>query len=211
MPPKPPVADVFRVAVRTNRTGRDQINVFHLHGLLRAGFFGFDTADAQSVADGVFSAFHDTLLPQLTTDTTLIDCSVVDLTNITGVVGVHTGSGTGGLAGTAMPSNVSLCVSWKEALHYRGGHPRSYLGGVSATFLADVRHVTSSFAGIMTTAALAFRTQVNTLTSTAASAYTLSGVHYRIGGAVHTPPLVVPISAVAVNTRLDSQRRRLGK
>jgi len=211
MPPKPAVADVFRCAVRTTRSGRDQVNVFYLHGILRSGFFGYDQVDADAVALGVFNAYHDNLLPQLTTDTTLDDCTAVDLTNNTGVVGVHSGSGSGGLAGVALPSNVALCVSWRESLHYRGGHPRSYMGGVSGTFLADPRHVTTSFAGIMSTAALAFRTAVNALTSTAASSYKLSGVHYRLADAVQTPPLVKDITGVLVNTRLDSQRRRLGK
>jgi len=211
MPPKPFVADVFRCAVKTARASRTQINTFYVHGVLRSGFFGYAQVDADSVSAGVFAAFHDNLLPQLTSDTTLIDCEVIDLTNITGVGSVHAGSGTGGLGGAPLPANVAICVSWHEALHYRGGHPRSYMGGVSDTFIADPRNLTSSFAGIMASAAANFRTAVNALSSTAASSYALAGVHYRLADAAQTPPLVTAISGASVNTRLDSQRRRLGK
>lgn len=85
------------------------------------------------------------------------------------------------------------------------------MGGVSDTFIADPRNLTSSFAGIMASAAANFRTAVNALSSTAASSYALAGVHYRLADAAQTPPLVTAISGASVNTRLDSQRRRLGK
>jgi len=211
MPPKPAVSEVIRCAVKTNRLGKDQINVFYVKGTFPGDFGAFTQANLDAVSAGVFTAFHDQLLVQLTTDTNLVECLAVDLSSVTGLTSLHTGSGAGGLGGTAMPSNVALCVSWKEALHYRGGHPRSYMGGVSATFLADVRHVTTSFAGIMQTAANNFRTAVNAIASPGVTSFALVGVHYTLGKVPRVPPLVTPVLTASVNTRLDSQRRRLGK
>jgi hypothetical protein len=212
MPAKPPVADVVRLAIKQTRATRTQVNICYVKATLKSGSFAMLQADVQAITDAVFTAWGGNIMPQLTTDTTLVEVDGTDLSGPTGATAIHTGSVAGGLAGTALPSNVALCVSWKESLHYRGGHPRSYMGGVSATFLADVRHVTTTFQGVMQSAANNFRTAVNSAAaSTNVASWALSGVHYSLNKVAQTPPLVTTISGAAVDTRLDSQRRRLGK
>jgi hypothetical protein len=116
-------------------------------------------------------------------------------------------SASGELTGEGMPGSVAVAVSIKTGVQGRSFRGRFYLSGVplSPGTEADPNHLQSDFFTNYNDAADAFMTQL-------ASADLDLGVLSRIsGGAVRPVPFFTVANAITVGSRLDSQRRRLGR
>lgn len=118
----------------------------------------------------------------------------------------------GGVSGVVYPPNVALAITWKAGITWRGGRPRSYLGGIPQSYSA-----TQGQPQITSTAATAVNAGAGGFLS-AFNAHTYSGVGIALGvpsyftkGAFRPVPLFFPFLSTFVHERLDSQRRRLGK
>jgi hypothetical protein len=168
-------------------------------------------AQIDGLASGIYSAWTTTFLPLQANGLTLTEVLCMQLATTGGVTGVHTGSSGGGdISSGNLPNSAACCVSWIEGAHYRGGHPRTYLGGFKNGILADTRHFSAGFTSSMTSAANSFLSAVNALLG--GNVWHLGCVHYH-GKVLTTPgvPRFLPFTGATVNSRLDSQRRRLGK
>jgi len=128
-----------------------------------------------------------------------------------GVVGEHTGSTSGGVSGDPLPASVAACISWQSGVYWRGGKPRTYVGGLDYSALGNE----SQLAGSFVTALLADGTNLiaafNALTSGNFDSVQFGLVSFVSGGVDRVPPLFFPITGCAVHPRMDTQRRRLGK
>ena len=119
----------------------------------------------------------------------------------------------GVMSGAVLPASVACVVSWRVAPHYKGGHPRSYLGGLTSEVLASVNTFTGSFTGSLAAAANNFLNDINAHAVGNFSDAHLGTVSFVLRKAWRTPPVFrdyVPGSAT-VDARIDSQRRRLGR
>jgi len=169
----------------------------------------FTQAEVNAVAGNFRSAWVSNFLPQQNAVVTLTNVDAIDLTDIIGAVGTATGSNNGAIAGTAMPANIAACVSWKEARHYRGGHARTYVVGPGSTATPlNTRTWGAAFVTAMASAASAYRLAV--AASAAGRAGSMVVVHRTIGGETVPSPLPGVIIGQSFDSRIDSQRRRLG-
>lgn len=173
-------------------------------------------AELNTLAGLVMSAWTTNIKPVLINSMNLnfIDCQ--DVSSRTGSYYQNTTGGVGSVVGTTvLPSSIAMAVSLKVAKRYRGGHGRIYMCGfnyadtVTGTTWATARaNAVNTAWGNYVLAANGFTAGSNTYTAVVASFYTHDGAGNQI---FKTPPETYPIIGTAVHTRIDTQRRRLGK
>jgi hypothetical protein len=112
-----------------------------------------------------------------------------------------------------LPANCAMCVSWKVQQRYKGGHARTYLPGIRSDILADASTFTSGVVAGVAAAANNMIDNVNALSRGDFGDAHMGIVSFVHANAWRSPPVFrdfVP-GATAVDTRIDSQRRRLGR
>lgn len=168
-------------------------------------------ADAATIATAIRNALNTNFGPMLNTSTVINSVEVVDLSSLTGAVGTNTSAitGTGGAAGT-IPVSACAVVSWKTSLHYRGGHPRTYFPLRTASDFTAGKTLTTTYTSALASAAAAYLTAFNAITS-GSLIITFVMVSYFTHHSLRSQGTPFAITSSAVHTRLDSQRRRLGK
>lgn len=206
-----PAPECVRIAIQ-QKLGNDNdvLNIFHVQV---DGAGPYDPADLNALAHGMYTAFTNAFYPHLTTAISAVLATARDISVVDGADGIYVPGApiVGSLATAPLTANTAVVVSWKEPISYRGGHPRTYLAGVDFASTVDPQHIVNSKANTLTADGLAFRTAVNALTPGGTiPTVKLVVVHYRLNDTVQTPPQVQHISSAVVDTRLDSQRRRLG-
>jgi hypothetical protein len=165
-----------------------------------------------AVTDGVVTAFQTHFIPLMNTNTLLEGGQGVfwDASGEREVTADASAAGEDD-SGTALPANCALGISWKTAGHYRGGHPRTYMVGLNQTALEDVTRFSGAAQTAWQSAAAGFRAEVNALDSTPTiTAVTFSCMSFVRAGNWRTPPVHLHITGESVDSRLDTQRRRLG-
>jgi hypothetical protein len=122
-------------------------------------------------------------------------------------------TGQGNVTAKAFPASVALCIGWQVQQHYKGGHPRTYLVGPDSGQTTGGRRFTT----VLTTGAVAgannFHASVNAGGSGNITGVKLGVVSFVNKGKWRDPPIFrdfVPGGAHC-DTRVDSQRRRLGR
>jgi hypothetical protein len=208
MPALPPVPNVIKTVVR------QVIGDFIGENILHFPYTGSAPTDATigTIAQGIFGAWVDHLLPAQNSGLALETVECTDLTSDTGAQGSYTGDGpTGGDGSTALPANCALVVSNEISRRYRGGHPRTYIMGVSDSGLDTVQFFSSAYANGMTSDFEAMLTAVAALSVSGTDMGTQVSVSYRSGNAPRVTPVVDPVIAHVGKIRVCSQRRRLGK
>jgi len=107
--------------------------------------------------------------------------------------------------GTPMPGAVSCVISWLGAWHYRGGKPRTYLPGLTTSWLNSPTQLDGGLLASQTLNAL------NTMTSI--DAYSASDVPslslgVLLGNTPTSPGTFAPFTGVLCRQQIGSQRRR---
>jgi len=193
------------------------VNIFHLKAAEGATL---DQAKLQQAVDGVWDAYSQHFIPKLSTACILNSVEGVQFLDQSSVLeAAKTAPAGGGDSGYTLPASVALVISWKIAAYYRGGHPRTYLPGLvsdrthnnttwSPATLAEFSDVAQAFQDTMHN--VAFQ-------SWGSGSVFCSIQQFEKGGSTQDPkvyldpPRVHYISGHAVHSRIDSQRRRLGK
>lgn len=184
--------------------------------VLHAKFTGgtIDTAALGTLATAIRTSWGVTFAPQVSSTVALTTVECTDLSSRTGAQNLDTVGATGTGSSTAMPGQVSCCVSWKIPNRYRGGHPRMYLPPAAFTSSSNGQVWTTAYVTAVLAAARAFRNAINASPAGGAT-WQLCAVSYfhKVGGveAYKTPPEIYIVSDAAVHTRVDTMRRRLGK
>lgn len=123
---------------------------------------------------------------------------------------IATATGDGTQDPPDLPLNVAMCISWPIAAHYRGGHPRSYLGGLPTLAQADQRTFDSSFRDNVVAGADSFISDANSLTLGPSTVH-LGVVSFVDANAWRSPPIFRHFAgSPVIDARIDTQRRRLG-
>lgn len=207
MPPLPAAAKVLRIAWEYGVEFQTNVNIFHL---LYDGA-GNNQSDLDGIGNDVSTAIKAFLNPLQDVDVVNQQLTITDLTSSTALTtsGAQTGNGTH--AGGMTPANCACCVSWHIHRRYRGGHPRTYVGGIPITAYLDERSFTTTYVALAQTRGTTFITDMNAIAGNAYGTLTLVNLSYFTAGALRATPITDPILFSTTNARPDSQRRRLGK
>lgn len=133
-----------------------------------------------------------------------------DLTSAAGAYGSTNVNLPGTIAGGGMANQSALCISWKVNYRWRGGHPRSYLPPPSSAETTGGKNWSAAYQASAQTQARLFRDNVNA-TIQGSTGIELVAIRYQSKDEPTKMPLVLPIADALVHSRIDSQRRRLGK
>lgn len=206
MPPLPPVAKVIRTAINGSLQGSPTALIQHW---LYSGSQGAPS-DMDNFASAVLLSYKAAVLPHHNSDYSIITVTAVDLTSSVAPSGEFTQINAGGVTSAGTNAQTCCVISHKIARRYRGGHPRSYLGGFSASDLQDQRTWSNTFLSTIFTAWSTYITDVQTSGITPMAPYTAYSVSYRSGNAPRVTPVLDVIFASEPQPRLCTQRRRLG-
>lgn len=113
-------------------------------------------------------------------------------------------------AGNVTPAQSAACISWRVGAGYRGGHPRNYICGLSIQQTANMVTLTTSFANTLAAGANTFLTNVNGFTEGGITDLKLVCMSFVRNKLWRTPPVAIPLLSATVDSRIDTQRRRLG-
>lgn len=201
------------VQVNVHQSLGDDLNVENVFHYQCTAAGPFTATQLNDIAIGFYTNWNGDVMPHLSV---ALDLNAVTTRDISvdlggdGADGLNE-SNPGAVGGVVLPANVALVTSWREFESYRGGHPRTYLSGIPSAEQADPQHVTLAYGQAVQTAMTAFLGHINTQAGWPAGspAGKLVVVHYTRHNAVLVPPNVFNILSCAVNTRIDSQRRRL--
>jgi hypothetical protein len=127
------------------------------------------------------------------------------------VVGTHTGSQAGSLDNSPLPASIAAVISWQSGVYWRGGKPRTYVGGLDSSAQGNESQLAGGFVTTLQTEGDGLIAAFNALTSGNFDSVQFGLVSFVSGGVDRSPPLFFPITGCAVHPRMDSQRRRLGK
>lgn len=201
-----PVPRTAKVIVSGTNGPTKWANVFHVGYLTDF----LDGTEVQALADQFYTAYANNVKPVMCSGSAIMQCTAQDISTNTGPVKDHIATTLGSNVAGPGPAQVSACITWHVATHYKGGHPRTYLPAIPYTATSDGRSWGSSYQALLNTAASSLFTAVNAINVGAAGVVTLVAVHRVRNKVVLNPPTTEPIVSVEVDTRIDTQRRRIG-
>jgi len=207
MPPLPPAPNALKIKISGTTQGRPIVHIQH------AQYSGGtpSVGDLTTIAGVVRSAWNANFASQMHALTTYNLFEVTDLASAVGNVGQNTTAVTGGGGtGTGVSVGQAMVVSWHTALHFRGGHCRTYLALRATTDIQNGNSLTPSAVTALTTAAAGYLA-ATTLQTSGALTWSLAMLSYRHNNAPRPTPLTFVVTSGVVHNRLDTQRRRLGK
>lgn len=123
---------------------------------------------------------------------------------------VKTTSITGTDTQGAEPAGVCMVLSWHSSAYWRGGKPRTYLGGVTARDLDTNHSLTDTEKTAVIGQAQSFRTNINSITTPQVSETQLGFVHWQHHDVWLNPANFIKFTGVTVHDRVGMQRRRFG-
>jgi len=171
------------------------------------------SADLDDLADGCYQQYRDYLLINQHEFSELQDTKVTLYSDGDAFNGNKSSSDTGSASrGDPLPSNVALCISWRIAPSYRGGHPRTYISGIPEGGTASVNSFEATYLTSWIARAEQFHVNVESLGPIGDGIETVEHgiVSFVRDGEWRTPPVFYRINGWAVDGRIDTQRRRLG-
>lgn len=208
MPALVPVRGVARCAFRGTAAGVNIVNVIHMQkDPVAVG--GYSQAEIDALSNSMASIWVTRILPLLSAAYVASEVVCTDLTSNLGVVGSKTMAGSGTHGASSSPNSVACCAGWKIPRHYRGGHPRIYLGPLSTTANSSGTTLSPTYTALVTTNLNSMLADFNAIAA-AGAPYKMIVLHRLRAGVVLNPvEFSFPTGAVCDN-RIDSQRRRLG-
>lgn len=117
-----------------------------------------------------------------------------------------------GAGSTAAPENAatSWVVNWLIGRYYRGGHPRTYLAGISSSNITNGSNVVAANAATLAAFCTTWMGHVNAYTTGLITVVSLGTVSFAEGNAWRSPPVFVPYTGVKIRNRIGTQKRRIG-
>lgn len=172
-----------------------------------------DHATLQEIANYNFDAYAAELSPEVSFECVLeaVRINVWEGSEATQAISTRA-QHAGGKLDPGLPANVALSIGWPLQVHYRGGHPRTYLCGITQASLGGTARVSAAYATDVQQRAQAFHTRIEAMPAQAGIGSQLHGIVSFVNKkAWRQPPVFRRIlDGPRVDTRLDSQRRRLG-
>lgn len=210
MPALQPAPGIIRVVVEQSLGSAPVANVLHFRRS-NGSADPWDQDDLDSACDVIRRAWVDNILPYQHSSLVLGTVVAQDLSSDMGLAGVAEGSDQGSITGVTLPASVAVCVSVREQLRYRGGHGRIYLAAGDAGSLQDSTSWGVDFRNFVRAAMEAWDAQIKA-TVAADGTHPVYGILHRVRNGQTLPtPAFNPALGFYVDSRVDSQRRRLGK
>lgn len=194
------------MVVQQTFRGEQVLNIVHYNSATLAPW---SAADLFDLANAIKTAWKVTtgtigIAGNITQDVTIQRVVATDLSEEDGVQEVsNVADGPAGGTAAALENGIALCASLRTGFSGRSFRGRLYVPGISSSNGgSDPNHVGGTYATNMQTAV------TNTFQGTGVRAGwgVLSRVH---NGLLRENAICTPITSVVVNTRLDSQRRRM--
>jgi hypothetical protein len=210
--PKPPMPGLVKVQMLYNSVLAQQTltaaNVLHV---ITTPVVSQTVTSLTSLATSFYNAWGTRFITSLGNTANLIGCNTTDLSG-TGLQGSYLHTTPGGASGASIAPQCAIVITWKAAINWRGGRPRTYLPFVPNNALpsASGSKLQSTFTSALATAAQNFLVDVNGITLSG-SIYQLGVPSYYTKGNFRPAPVFYAFQSAVVHDRLDSQRRRSGK
>lgn len=196
-----PAPNIVQVEFRCLRLGQQVENRVMVNVLTAP-----TPAILQNVAIEAWNWWENLHAPVLPADVNLREVVATDMSLQNGAQFTYAPDTTtvGGLAGTALPNEVSLCVSLRSGVRGRSARGRWFMLGLTNNVLLDPNNVTPAHAANCAASLNALRTAIEAL------GYVIVIVSYIANGAPRPggPVYFVVTSALIVDNVVDSQRRR---
>src|SRR5215472_12281829 len=109
------------------------------------------------------------------------------------------------VGGAALPSiDASACyvISWNTSAYWRGGKPRTYMGGLTSASIDTNHSLLDSEKSTMQANANAFKNAVNAITTPQVSDTVFCFTSFQSGGEWRNPPLNYEITGAIVHDRI---------
>lgn len=211
-PPRPdPPAHSIRFSINGAISQGRWANVFWARNGLGASP---DSSDLNEFADIAYAAYVSHFSPRIN-GLAIIEGCVLNYYGEGGsqLGGQHTENTNGGLSGTTVPANCSTCISWFLQQRYRGGHARTYLPPPGASELLNATDWTATHTDATRVAADQFNLAINQISLGTIANVHLGTVSFVLDNKWRDPPVFRDFTpgAALVDSRIDSQRRRLGR
>ena len=207
MPALPSVPGVIKSVLKfVDGAGNNMANILH---------WGFTGADTLTLLTNLGIAIGDKwvadMLPVQSNSYTFDGIEMVDLSSDTAPSTEIIVSEPGGLSGAPLPASAAMVIGHDISRRYRGGHPRTYLGGMVQSYLENnTDWVEGDYTGIAADFA-DFISDVITAAPSGLGTVSAVNVSYYTDHALRAVPVVDPINSYIGHPRVCSQRRRLGK
>lgn len=170
------------------------------------------SAQLLTVLEAIATSWGTNLAPLLTSAVTLQEVKGVWFGAADSEVVANDNADIDGTAeGSGCNAQVSVCLSWVISAYYRGGKPRTYLPGIPQGALASVAYIATDNATAFQEAGAAMLADINALDSSPFTSIALGTFSFATGKEWRETPLFRAYEGCACHTRLDTQRRRLGK
>ena len=220
MTPVPPPASPC-VRVRLDYTQADDFLAGSRFFLGYGG--GAPTAgNCQTLATDIAAAWATHLASLVSSQWTLTEVDVLDITTETGASGQAEVTDAGSDSGPGTPAQVSVNIEYDIARRYRGGKPRMFLPGPAADKLQTASQWTTAYQSSVNTGIAAFMTEIEALSIGAMGALAHVNLSYYKGftnitnssGRERAVPtyrdtaLVDTVNGYATKLLCGSQRRR---
>lgn len=165
-------------------------------------------ADLGDLAALMLSAYGTFIVPSLSDQFTAETAQVVYNVGLGLIVeGNDENIFTGDDTGNPLPANTAYVISWKDGSYYRGGKPRSFIGGMTESHVEDAGLITAEGAAGFADNANTFLAAVNALSTDNFTSVTLGCFHNPGLDPVFFAPYIE--GAATVRRKWASQRRRL--
>lgn len=141
--------------------------------------------------------------------------NVIDLNDVEGNQGSAVSGTAGTKAGDSLPANIAMCATKVIARRYRGGHPRMYLPAMVWADTLDQRNWKGSTVTAVQGSLNSFLSGINGSAPAGMGAVEMVNVSFWYSPVKGQPPvlraapIVDKIMSFKVDSRIDSQRRRL--
>jgi hypothetical protein len=165
-------------------------------------------ADVEIYAEGVLSLWENQIMPLLSVDLTLVDCTATGMNSQSAYqfVAEPVSPIAGGVSGASSPGNVALCVTLRTGLIGRSQKGRIFLPGIPESSTTGnqfngtpLAALTAAFQGFIDNGELDIPALV-----------TWSVTSFYTNGVARAEGRQLAIQTVTIDGRLDTMRGRLG-
>jgi hypothetical protein len=168
-----------------------------------------DINEVESAVDTAYISHFKLLFPP---SVELTNITVTDLTSMTGIQDVFEAAQVGTAAATG-PCSISNAVrtTFLEPIRYRGGKPGVFCGGFQSSDLLTPIHWQATTVEAVDFAWEQMIEAVNGAPLAGGRHPTVVAVHRELHDLTLEPPTTYPVTSTETQTRICSQRRRLGR
>src|SRR3954468_10681536 len=202
MPALKPVTGTARVSCRGTSQGQAIVNVFHV----KTNGGPMTQPDITYITSLASQAYETNFVPRLNGNWSGDSVRGVDLTTLTGLESTRALAGSPGAVTLLIPQSAAACVTWKISRHYRGGHPRTYIGPLGAGVIDTPTSLAPAYITSLQASANAFLSAITAGTTGGKTMPLVAVPRWRDKQELHLPELS-DITTAVVDARIDTMRR----